>query len=682
LQNAKSNEERDSGRRRSSSKQRYSDSRNAYGGNHSDHESRKYVSDHESIARTEEYDVYTRNTRVLSKDESRNYPAIAEEINQSVRMRSLERSASRDSRNPLRRQSLRSYPKISFSSQSNHQNVQSYNLDSTPTERLGEPSVIHAIQRPAGLGPVGGKGKPMGNYNIAQGHHIAHGHRLDSQSDRTMDDWETVCSDLDMLDTSFNSGPPRSPVAVFHSILQSPGSYEQLDEDPYDDRYERNIGRKSSHTDRSGDPDGTNNVTQHGGSSGSRCQLNGNYGNQHRFAGSHHAGNPALNNSHSTSGNQRRFREERRNSPGDNLANIHLVEGKRKSATTRTTSSPSSHQNDPRSAPYDHRNGSSAGRRTNSSKGKHTKPRSSMEEQIPLEEPCGEEVRIEVQQIIPEGAPKNLKAYLSLPLTERLSLPISKHEIEFIHQFRNMVMTDGAMSPANNAPTAFINKDEGSKTRENWKISLNTKECKVWKKFLNLKLDKPGTTESVLFFMAESIIQAPPEVVLYQIQNVTVRQKWEDNYIVDEMLTGDHYSGIERVVVKSPVFGFSNREIIRYRETDAHFKQYPYMTYERSTNCRDGSEKRKNVRVIVTISGDIIEPGPDPWTTKLTVVTDSNPGGYVPASAVNLVVNSIPQKWAIQLQKECDKFMKVEGIEKHLPIHLLNEKLQRCVDNL
>ena len=46
-----------------------------------------------------------------------------------------------------------------------------------------------------------------------------------------------------------------------------------------------------------------------------------------------------------------------------------------------------------------------------------------------------------------------------------------------------------------------------------------------------------------------------------------VRSSWEENFGDDKMLEGNNYRGVERLIVKSPVIGFSNREIIRFRDT-------------------------------------------------------------------------------------------------------------------
>ena len=118
--------------------------------------------------------------------------------------------------------------------------------------------------------------------------------------------------------------------------------------------------------------------------------------------------------------------------------------------------------------------------------------------------------------------------------------------------------------------------------------------------------------------MSHWIIKAPPEVVLHNINNVEARRTWEENYEVDDILQGNCYHGIERVVVKSPVMGFSKREIIRFRKTSAKAFQYPYLCLERSTNCMDHKYplNKKVVRVNVTFSGNVIVPGPEPWTTK------------------------------------------------------------------
>mmetsp|Transcript_5872 Transcript_5872/g.14613 ORF Transcript_5872/g.14613 Transcript_5872/m.14613 type:complete len:482 (+) Transcript_5872:2586-4031(+) len=186
--------------------------------------------------------------------------------------------------------------------------------------------------------------------------------------------------------------------------------------------------------------------------------------------------------------------------------------------------------------------------------------------------------------------------------------------------------------------------------------------------------------ERVLFFCAESVIQAPPEVVFHLVQNVKLRMQWEDNFLLDEMIEGDYYRGIERVLIKSPVMGFSNREIIRYRDSRCvpAFK-YPYLAYERSTASRDHvyPPTGKQVRVNVFMSGNTLEPGPVPGTTKFRAITDSNPGGSIPSAAVSLVVASIPRQWAQKLNKECQKFMAKEPVQ---PIP--KERLRELVENL
>ncbi|CAD7942458.1 unnamed protein product [Amoebophrya sp. A120] len=270
----------------------------------------------------------------------------------------------------------------------------------------------------------------------------------------------------------------------------------------------------------------------------------------------------------------------------------------------------------------------------------------------------------------------SLENMIATPLVQRLATPMNaEEELGYIME--------------------FLDKFRREERQGLWNLALDKAECKVWKRFIELggsssststSMAPPSSTntqqpvQKVLFFLAESIIHAPPEVVMHLIQNVQLRMSWEDNFMVDEMLEGDYYRGIERVVIRSPVFGFSNREIIRFREarcTPAF--QYPYLAYERSTSSRDCAypPTGKQVRVTVFMSGNTLEPGPKPGTTLLRVITDSNPGGAIPSAAVNLVVASIPRQWSQKLNKECLKFMAKE------PVNPLPEaRLRELVENL
>ena len=106
-------------------------------------------------------------------------------------------------------------------------------------------------------------------------------------------------------------------------------------------------------------------------------------------------------------------------------------------------------------------------------------------------------------------------------------------------------------------PCQFLDKMKAEE--KTWTKGKKTKVLQTWKKKIDTQ-DGP-----VMYGVAEVIIPWPPEVVLYNIQCLHQRKKWEDNYTEDDILEGDCYTGIERVVCKSPLIGFSKREMILHR---------------------------------------------------------------------------------------------------------------------
>ncbi|CAD7936992.1 unnamed protein product [Amoebophrya sp. A25] len=263
----------------------------------------------------------------------------------------------------------------------------------------------------------------------------------------------------------------------------------------------------------------------------------------------------------------------------------------------------------------------------------------------------------------------SVEGMLTAPQKDRVATPLNPYEeIGYVMQFYEKFRREEKL----------------------WTLALDKPECKVWKRFLDLGVveRKIGGVfgpkevqlkpERVLFFYSECIIDAPPEVVLYLVQNIRMRMSWEDNFAEDTMLEGTNYRGVERVVIRSPVMTFSNREIIRFRDCKClPAFEYPYLCYERSTSLYDHiyNPSGKVVRVNVFMSGNTVEPGPRPGTTLLRVMTDSNPGGMIPSAAVNLVVANIPRQWAIKLSAECKKFMAKETVQP-LPRERLRELME------
>lgn len=172
--------------------------------------------------------------------------------------------------------------------------------------------------------------------------------------------------------------------------------------------------------------------------------------------------------------------------------------------------------------------------------------------------------------------------------------------------------------------------------------------------------------------------------MLYNVQCLEQRKTWETNYTVDDLVSGDCYEGVERVVCKSPVMGFAQREMVLFRQTKClPAFEYPYVTYCRSTDCMDHTYppgNKKTVRASSTFCGDIFWPGPEPFTTRLVVCTDSNPGGNIPKWAVDAVIDKVPQQITSALGKQCAKFIKEKGYSKDDPD--LQERLKKLVESL
>lgn len=156
-----------------------------------------------------------------------------------------------------------------------------------------------------------------------------------------------------------------------------------------------------------------------------------------------------------------------------------------------------------------------------------------------------------------------------------------------------------------NFPVQFFEKMQSE--LETWKAGKKLETMKTWKKSVET-LDGP-----VMYGVADCILQAPPEIVLYNVQCLEQRKTWETNYTVDDLVSGDCYEGVERVVCKSPVMGFAQREMVLFRQTKClPAFEYPYVTYCRSTNSVDATYppgNKKTVRASSAFCGDIFWPG-------------------------------------------------------------------------
>jgi len=204
-------------------------------------------------------------------------------------------------------------------------------------------------------------------------------------------------------------------------------------------------------------------------------------------------------------------------------------------------------------------------------------------------------------------------------------------------------------------------KDEASKEskEEGWVTQVDKTGLKI------LTKQTKDTPINMLKVVAE--LSLPCETIYNVLHDPNYRKTWDENMLEGKLIEQlDPFNDVGYYALKSPIFAVSHRDFCNQRSWWTAADRSEYVIFNHSVPHPDCPEKKGFVRGTSILTGYWLRPVKDNHCS-MVYMTQTDPGGWIPAWAVNQTLTTLGPRVIDNLGKVSEKYHTWK--DKHEPGH-------------